>query len=183
MGDVCLCSQVYIFMLKNTSIRVADKKDLETVQSLAQRIWPRAYSSILGPGQIDYMLKLIYSIESLTLQFEEQHQVFLILYHESNPCGFASYSAYDEGERWKLHKIYVDPVLQGKGLGKFLLNEVITRVKIAGGKFLLLNVNRHNKARNFYETQGFHVTGEEDIDIGEGYFMNDFVMEICLVDG
>ncbi len=169
-------------MSKNATIRVADKKDLETVQSLAERIWPPTYTSIIGSGQIDYMLRLIYSLESLTLQLEEQHQVFLLLYYESNPCGFASYSQYDNGERWKLHKIYIDPVLHGKGLGKFLLDEVVTRVKIAGGKFLLLNVNRHNKARYFYETQGFRVIGEEDIDIGEGYFMNDYVMEAKLID-
>ena len=34
----------------------------------------------------------------------------------------------------------------------------------------------------FYEKLGFSVVGEEDIDIGQGYFMNDFVMEKKLSD-
>ncbi len=46
-----------------------------------------------------------------------------------------------------------------------------------GGTALQLNVNRSNKARFFYEKLGFNVVREEDIDIGNNYFMNDFVME------
>jgi ribosomal protein S18 acetylase RimI-like enzyme len=43
-----------------------------------------------------------------------------------------------------------------------------------------VNVNRHNKALHFYEKYGFKIIREEDIDIGEGYFMNDYVMELKL---
>jgi len=41
-------------------------------------------------------------------------------------------------------------------------------------------VNRQNNAKNFYEKLGFVVIKEEDIDIGNGYFMNDYVMEMML---
>jgi len=41
---------------------------------------------------------------------------------------------------------------------------------------LLLNVNRQNKARFFYEKLGFKIAYSEDIEIGNGYLMNDFVM-------
>jgi ribosomal protein S18 acetylase RimI-like enzyme len=40
-----------------------------------------------------------------------------------------------------------------------------------------LNVNRYNKARFFYEKLGFVIMKEEDIDIGSGYYMIDYVME------
>ncbi|MGZ8545109.1 MAG: GNAT family N-acetyltransferase, partial [Flavisolibacter sp.] len=46
-----------------------------------------------------------------------------------------------------------------------------------GATVLRLNVNRNNSARSFYEKLGFEMIGEEDIDIGNGYFMNDYVME------
>jgi hypothetical protein len=39
-------------------------------------------------------------------------------------------------------------------------------------------VNRYNKARQFYEKMGFVVIGEEDIDIGNNYLMNDYIMEV-----
>jgi ribosomal protein S18 acetylase RimI-like enzyme len=166
----------------NTIVRLAEKRDLLTIQALAEKIWLPTYASILDSGQIDYMMKQIYSRESLMQQMHEHHHIFLILDYESNPSGFASYSPHAAEASWKLQKIYVDPALQGKGLGKFLLEDVVARVKAAGGKALQLNVNRHNKARFFYEMLGFEVVKEVDIDIGNGYFMNDYVME-KLIDG
>jgi ribosomal protein S18 acetylase RimI-like enzyme len=41
-----------------------------------------------------------------------------------------------------------------------------------------LNVNRNNKALGFYQKFGFVILREEDIDIGNGYFMNDYIM-VC----
>ena len=41
---------------------------------------------------------------------------------------------------------------------------------------LHLNVNKFNDAVQFYERAGFVTIKEEDIDIGQGYFMNDYVM-------
>ena len=57
---------------------------------------------------------------------------------------------------------------------------VTEEIKTLGGVSLQLNVNRNNKAKEFYERQGFAVIKEEDIDIGNGYLMNDYVMEKVL---
>jgi ribosomal protein S18 acetylase RimI-like enzyme len=58
------------------------------------------------------------------------------------------------------------------------MDEVINRTIIAGNKNLLLNVNRENPALGFYKKKGFEVIKTEDIDIGNGYFMNDYVMRL-----
>jgi ribosomal protein S18 acetylase RimI-like enzyme len=50
-------------------------------------------------------------------------------------------------------------------------------MKTQGATTLQLNVNRNNPAKIFYEKLGFAVLNEEDIDIGNGYFMNDYVMQ------
>jgi ribosomal protein S18 acetylase RimI-like enzyme len=71
----------------------------------------------------------------------------------------------------------VHPMLHGKGFGTKLLDNIVEEIKPSGATTLLLNVNRHNRAKSFYERYGFKVVGEEDISIGEGYFMNDYVME------
>ena len=76
-----------------------------------------------------------------------------------------------------MHKLYVNTDIQGKGLGKALLNAVIEEIKLLHAGTLILNVKRDNTAINFYKKLGFSVTREEDIDIGNGYFMNDYVME------
>jgi len=163
--------------MNQPTIRLAETTDLSTVQMLAKRIWPDTYGSILPPGQLEYMLELIYSPESLYRQIKESHHVFLILDYDSRPSGFASYSLDAAGKKGKLHKIYIDQELQGKGLGKYLLEEVISRARSAGCTLLQLDVNRRNKARSFYEKLGFRVKAEKDTDIGNGFLMTDFVME------
>ncbi|MEO5648081.1 MAG: GNAT family N-acetyltransferase [Chitinophagaceae bacterium] len=155
-------------------IRNARQEDIPVIQELTHRIWPVAYGEILSPAQLEYMLDLMYSTESLEHQVRS-HQ-FMVLYDDEVPLGFASYSKADISGNFRLHKIYVLPDQQGKGLGKFLLDHVMNEIKLNGAVQLELNVNRFNKAKTFYQKLGFVVSREEDIDIGSGYFMNDYVM-------
>ena len=165
------------------TIRQANINDVETIRDLAQKTWWHAYSLILEPEQIAYMLGDIYSAEKITSQLENNTQTYLLLTEparkaggDNKPVAFAAYSPREENpEIYKLHKLYCLPETQGKGYGKILINEVIDRTIEAGKRILELNVNRHNKAKNFYEKMGFRVVYEEDILIGQ-YWMNDYVM-------
>ncbi len=160
-------------------IKQTGEEGIELIQQLAHSIWPEAYKHILKDAQLHYMLELIYSIDALKKQLQDQHQ-FIIIYDNSNPVGFASYSLKLSGTKniYRLHKLYVLPNQQGKGTGKYLLNYIIDTIKANGASILELNVNRHNAALHFYNKLGFTITREEDIDIGNGYFMNDYVMEL-----
>ena len=165
--------------IPGTEVRIISEEDLWQLRELAYQIFPVTYQDIVDPRQIDYMMDLIYSPEALVAQLDSG-QNFLILYSEGIAAGFASYTRLNEDGDFKLNKIYLNNLLQGRGLGKCLLNDVISRVKGEGGRALQLNVNRHNKARGFYEKMGFSILKEELIDIGSGYFMDDYVMEIIL---
>ncbi len=159
-------------------VKPAKAEDLVVIHQLAHEIWPSAYLEILGQEQLDYMLDKIYSIPSLQQQATVLHHHFIILFENGVPAGFASYSPHEDNFVYHLNKIYVLPSYQGKSLGKELLKYVVTQVKKTGATSLQLNVNRYNKALHFYEKQGFKIIREEDIDIGSGYFMNDYVMEL-----
>ncbi len=123
------------------------------------------------------MLNLMYSDTSLQHQLVTLKHQFVIASDEDTPAGFASWSFVSEENVYRLHKIYVLPEKQGKGIGRGLIAYVISRIHPLGATKLELNVNRHNKAKDFYIRLGFQVIREEDIAIGEGYFMNDYVME------
>ena len=163
-------------------IKQAAESDIPVIQELATATWKIAYQEILSSAQLDYMLELIYSTNSLSQQLTKQRHKFIIVLNDEEPIGFASYSPKHENDPaiYRLHKIYILQNQQGKGTGKFILDHIIKEIKRYGTIILELNVNRHNKARHFYEKKGFTITGEADIDIGNGYFMNDYVMELSL---
>ena len=157
-------------------IRKAMLNDVEIIREIAEQTWRHTYSPILEKEQIDYMLDEIYSVGRITDQLKRDTQTYLILIENDKPVAFAGYSPREEDSGiYKLHKLYCLPETQGKGYGKILINEVINKIIEAGKHTLDLNVNRHNKAKNFYEKMGFVVAYEEDIPIGK-YWVNDYVM-------
>jgi len=158
------------------AIRTATTDDAAIIIALAEKTWWPTYSSILEKEQITFMLGEMYSFEKISSQLKKGTQSYLILEEEGNPVAFASYSPREENpEIYKLHKLYCLPETQGKGYGRILINEVAQKTLDAGKRILDLNVNRHNKAKDFYERMGFVITYEEDIVIGP-YWMNDYVM-------
>jgi hypothetical protein len=50
-----------------------------------------------------------------------------------------------------------------------------------GARFIELNVNKHNSAVDFYLKMGFAKQREMVLDIGQGYVMDDYVMQFDLV--
>jgi len=158
-------------------IRPAGVEDIPAIHLLAHQIWPKTYGHLMSADKLQYMLQLIYDPASLEKQMQERGHVFLLAEVDHRPAGFASFSATNETGIYKLHKIYISTGIQGKGLGKTLLNAVIEEIKRLQATALRLNVKRDNTAIAFYEKQGFAIIKEEDIDIGNGYFMNDYVME------
>jgi diamine N-acetyltransferase len=158
-------------------IYTATLSDIPEIQAIADRVWPVAYKDVSTPSQISYMLDMMYNTEALQKQILEQGCEFLLYRPNNHSVGFASYSKNEEGI-WRLHKLYVDVDLHGKGIGKILLEEVKKRVAEKGGSELELNVNKRNKAKDFYYSQGFTLRREEVIDIGEGYVMDDYVLVV-----
>src|SRR5450755_1537493 len=103
--------------IPGAEIRIAEEEDLWLVRELAFRIFPVTYLDIVEARQIDYMMDLIYSPESLVNQLDAG-QIFYILYHAGEAAGFASYTPLPTEDVFKLNKIYLDNRLQGMGLGK-----------------------------------------------------------------
>ena len=159
--------------------RSATAADIPLIRSMVKKIWPLTYGHILEAAQIDYMIGWMYSHERLEQQINAGDTFMMAMHHEL-PVGFAAYSKLPEKGSFHLDKLYLLPETQGKGFGKKFLQEVITGVSRLGGNKLSLHVNRQNNAKDFYTAMGFVVVREEDNDIGEGYFMNDYVMQLDL---
>ncbi len=159
-------------------IIAASVSHIDWIRSIAQRTWPHTFGQILSPEQIVYMLDLMYSHDALTLQIVQKKHQFVLLEHEAVFHGYASYEL-NHGQQGytKIHKIYVLPVAQGKKYGLTLMQHIEKIARVQHQKYLVLNVNRYNAAVNFYKQYGFRIMGEENIDIGHGYLMEDYIMQ------
>lgn len=166
--------------LSNMQIKEATTTDIESIIEIAQNTWFEAYKNILSEEQIEYMLTMMYSQEALKSQMENQNHVFLLVGNDNinGYQGFVSYELnYKDSNKAKLHKLYVLPENQGLGIGRILINKVCETAAKSGNQSVLLNMNRYNKALDFYTRMGFEIKAEENIDIGNGYWMEDYVME------
>ena len=164
-------------------ITEATNQDYSLIQQIAHQTWPDTFAAILSAEQIAYMLEMMYSIPAITEQIEEKDYTFLLAKDEDKYLGFAAYELNYQGlAKTKLHKIYILPEAQGKGLGKFFINRVAQIAQQNRNAVLSLNVNRNNPAINFYEKIGFIKVAEENIPIGKGFYMEDFVMDKSLVN-
>ena len=157
-------------------IRHATVSDIPALRDLVFKVWPQTYATILPQDKIDYMLELMYSEASLKKQMESGAD-FIFIDNDSEPVGYASYQEMDPGI-FKLHKLYVLPSQQGKGTGRYMVDYIIDKIKKQGATLLELQVNRGNRARFFYEKIGFTIREEIDLDIGQGFIMDDYIMEI-----
>jgi ribosomal protein S18 acetylase RimI-like enzyme len=159
----------------------ANNNQLDIVQDIAQKTWPIAYKDVISSTQIEYMLDMMYSKSALEKQMQEKKHHFILAKKGSEILGFASYELdCDSIGKTKIHKLYVLPETQGSGIGVKLVDFLSEKAKANNQSAVFLNVNKYNSAQFFYKKIGFSITKEEVIDIGNGYIMDDFVMEKLL---
>ncbi len=166
--------------------RRASTEDIEIISKLADIAFRHTYRDILSSDQIDYMMDWMYSEVSLRAQMTERANVFFIMSADGRDIGYASFERHTnppadlEGRIvFNLQKLYVLPEYQRCSCGSRLLELVEERMRFFVGVSPAtheLNVNRRNPAVGFYRKHGLAVNREGDFPIGNGYYMNDYIM-------
>lgn len=163
---------------RNIEIKKATIADIPLINELAHIVFPATYKEILSEEQLVFMMDMMYSADSILEQMNKGHVYFLIM--ENNEyMGYVSIEHQDE-DLFHLQKIYVLPHAQGTGLGRLLFNKAIEYIKSIhpGPCTMELNVNRHNKALGFYTHLGMKMVRQGDFPIGNGFYMNDYIMSM-----
>jgi diamine N-acetyltransferase len=158
--------------------RKAVISDIPIIQQIAEKAWRPTYSHILSEEQTIYMLDLMYGSDVLMKQINSQIEFFLAV-EEDQVIGYFAMEI-TEPSKMKLHKIYLDPDQKSKGVGSQIIAFIKEFGFKAGVKHIELNVNKLNSAVQFYEKMGFFRAKEVVLDIGNGYVMDDYVMQLNL---
>ena len=167
------------------TIRPARPPEYANIELIAHATWPSAYGDILTPEQIAYMLEMMYSPAAMAAQIADGQEFYVLetvnpRLHEKQIVGYVSHQFDYLPGTTKIHKLYALPAMQGKGYGRQMVEHVTAQARAAGQDKVRLDVNYKNRAIGFYEKLGFRKTERHDTDIGNGYLMEDWVMEIEL---
>lgn len=158
----------------------ATDKEVSLIRNLAEKSWRSAYAEILSPQQIDYMLAEMYAESEILTQLQTIEYQYYIVFYQGIAVGFMGFQLHFEPGTTKLHRLYLIPEVVGKGIGKASISFLKERILSLGDGRIILNVNKNNFARKIYESQGFNIYEEAVIDIGQGFVMDDYLMEIYL---
>jgi diamine N-acetyltransferase len=153
--------------------------DADAVSALARIVWQATYPALISQAQIDAMLADRYAPQCIRAQLDDPSQAWWVTKQDHELAGFA-HALLDESG-CKLDKLYVHPERQRRGIGAALLREVEAWARHQQARRLWLQVNRGNaQAIHAYEKYGFRIIESRVVDIGDGFVMDDHLMEKLL---
>ncbi|MCB1224479.1 MAG: GNAT family N-acetyltransferase [Verrucomicrobiales bacterium] len=160
-------------------IRPIPAEELPTVIALAHEIWHQHYPGIISREQIDYMLTVWYQTDAMRREMSGRGVVYaLIELPERGAVGYLAHEPQLGHEVLFLSKLYLRATSRGMGLGRIALDWVRDQAAAQGFHTLRLRVNRANaSAIQSYLRAGFRILEDVCSDIGNGFVMDDYLME------
>ena len=158
----------------------ADGETIGRLSDFASAIVKQHFDPIIGAAQNDYMIRRFQSPQAIRQQLEAGAAYRLVLCG-GELAGFLAYYPKQDAGRQKLYlsKFYLAGQQRGKGLARQMLDYVTEQARALGLDAVYLNVNRHNDGViAVYRHFGFQIIRKEKNDIGGGFYMDDYVMEL-----
>jgi GNAT superfamily N-acetyltransferase len=153
--------------------------DVDAVSALARTVWQATYPPLISQAQIDTMLAERYAPQPIRDQLDYPRHAWQVARQSDALVGFAHALCDETG--CKLDKLYVHPDHQHHGIGAALLQEIAGWARGQQAHRLWLQVNRGNtQAIRAYEKYGFRIVASRVFEIGNGFVMDDHVMELTL---
>jgi len=163
------------------SIRQVDPADLgpdvQTVARLAAQIWSEHYTPIIGADQVGYMLESYHSAEAIADQIVKEGYRYWLAEDGTVPVAYCG--AVAEPDRLFLSKLYVLDSRRRQGIAHRFVEILRGWCTEAGLPRIQLTVAKQNtESMAAYEKLGFSIVDSINTDIGSGFFMDDYVMEM-----
>lgn len=153
---------------------------IPALAALAGEIWHEYFPVILSEEQIVYMVEKYQSERAMRKQTSHGYQYFFLM-DGTDVVGYCG--VHPEDGKLFLSKLYLKKEHRGKGYARKAFSFLYDFAKKQNLNAVWLTVNRNNAiAIRAYQNNGFTVICEQKSDIGNGFFMDDFVMEKTLSD-
>lgn len=150
--------------VENTQIR--------ELANLASEIWHEYWPCILSEKQIEYMVDKFQSEKAIEKQIKDENYTYYFIVTNGMKAGYIGVSV--KTDYLFLSKLYIAHNFRHKGLGR----EAFNKIKTLGFNKIKLTVNKQNKNTiDAYLKYGFKITDKIVTDIGNGFVMDDYIME------
>ena len=158
--------------------RVENQNQIDTLCSIAQRVWHETFDPILPDGQVDYMIDKFQSDHAVKDQMAHQNYRYYLAKLNGEYAGFVGFAPRYQGqEEMYLSKVYLLSQYRGQGVVRKLFDLVEEETKKEGLHKIRLTVNKYNThAYKVYDHYGYENVESVKTDIGSGYYMDDYVM-------
>ena len=155
--------------------RVTNNNTIKGLSQSAIEIFKEHYYPILGVDQVEYMVGLFHTPSAIKEQMRNG-AIFYLVYSNTTIIGF--FALEKHGNKTFLSKFYLNKDFRGNGTGKRMMNKVFdTATNINNSHAVYLHVNKENDdSLYFYLHEGFEEIGQIKEDIGNGYFMDDYIL-------
>ena len=158
-------------------IILASDADAGIIARIARPIWEEHYTPIIGQDQVNYMLNKFQSESAIQSQIAEGYHYYLVNF-DSKAAGYMATKI--EASKLFLSKFYLSSEYRGNGIAKIMLRYLTQQASESGCQLIELTVNKYNPAYNIYLKLGFKNVESIQIDIGNGYIMDDYRMQLSL---
>jgi len=164
--------------IKFKKVEAADRELVEELAELAAGIIKEHYDPIIGAEQNDYMIAEFQTPEAILEQLKEGYHYYFVRDAKDKNLGFLAFLP--ENMKMYLSKFYLLKEQRGRGLSRKMLQFVIDKSLKRGLDKILLHVNKNNDALLAYESIGFERIGERKKDIGNGFYMDDYIYQYMI---
>lgn len=162
-------------------LRPVEENDLDDLASMAKRIWHDYFPPMIGQEQVDYMVGKFQTADAIRHQIKEGYRYFWIEAHYETGDARMGYLAYRHEPATAslfVSKFYLEARARKKGVGWAAQRGLEEEAGQLAAGTIWLTVNRENHAAiETYKGWGYKIIKEQMVDIGDGYFMDDYVME------
>ena len=160
--------------------RISNDEQLNILAGVANEVWHEFFPCILSDEQIDYMVDKFQSYPAMKKQMEDGYEYYFIKDNDEI-CGYMGIHEETEDKKMFLSKLYLKKAHRGKGYAGQTLKELFKMSRERGLNMVWLTVNKHNEHTiEVYEHMGFAKARTQVADIGNGFVMDDYIMEKVL---
>ena len=159
-------------------VRTAD--DRQRLAALADEIWHEYWPALIGDAQTDYMVENFQSLEAIERDMREHAYEYWFMRAEDDGriAGYTGGRVEPETNRFFISKVYLRAEERGKGFASRAIAFYERLCLERGLDAMYLTVNKQNDLGiRAYLGKGFETIDAVETDIGNGFVMDDYIME------